>query len=92
MAAYVISFVGVLVPLVSISILMVLQITEIFRSILKGRGMIHSSNCNTFHVGLKYEKCLDIDSFRARSRAKDCWLVQTIGVCLACRIRHDRIR
>ena len=61
MGVYIIPFVGVLVFPCGISILMVLQMIDMFRSILK-RGVITSS-CNTFHVGLRCESCLHIDSF-----------------------------
>ena len=63
--------------LMSIFILMVLRMTEIFRSILN-RDVIHSSNCSTFLVSLLCEICLDIDSLQATSRAIDRLLVQNV--------------
>ena len=51
-----------------ISILIVLQLTKMFRSILN-IGVIHCSNCNTFHVVLWCERCLDISCLQARSKA-----------------------
>ena len=70
-------FVGALFPLMGIYILIVLYIIEIFRSILKG-NIIHSSSCNTFCVGFRREKCLDIYSLQERSRTTYRWLVQNI--------------
>ena len=52
------------------SILMILQMTKMFKFILNG-GIIHSSNCSTFCAGLPREQCLNIDSLRVRSKVTD---------------------
>ena len=49
-------------------ILILLQMTETFKSILKG-GVIYFSSCTTIRVRLCCERCLDIDSFWIRSKA-----------------------
>ena len=53
--------------LMGILILILLQMTKLFRSILKG-GTILSSSCNIIHVDLECERCLDIDNLQAKSR------------------------
>ena len=72
-----------------VGVLIVLQITEIFRSILKGY-IIYFSNCSTFHVGLCYDKCIDIDSFGARSKATYRLLVQNVE-CICFLLNLDLI-
>ena len=63
--------------LVDIFILKFLQMRKSFRSILKG-GTILSSSYNIVCVGLKCEKCSDIDSLQVKSRATNRWLVQNM--------------
>ena len=55
---------------------------------LKG-GIIHSSSCNTVCVGLQYEKYLDINGFRIKSRATDHCLAQNVEcICFLLKINN----
>ena len=69
MGVFVILFVGVLIFFVSISILRVLWITEMFRSILK-KYLIHYSSCNIFRVSIWCERCLTSIVFREEAEPK----------------------